>query len=235
MFMFNRFKTKKLYRILLLLAAVVPYQLYSQEASQSPAPLPTSDVQFINATSVPEIDLRIRDGRAYEKLRQGSRISGGAFSIVNWAVEMTPSVGATEESLVKLAFSLPNQASSTVVLAGDFVKAKDDLGKETLRAAILPLPNNLGAGESANRLVFVNGLKQPVKIGAPGFKEQEVPSMGVVKISALPQAITFHAVATGKPIDLPIAFVEFQSIVIALFERDGLVDYVAMPQYNHRE
>lgn len=218
-------------RALLAFGASFPCLLYAQ--SPSPTPPPSSDVQFMNATSIPEIDLRIRNGRTYESLRQGARISGGVFDTLEWTLEMSPSGSPRPGVVSKLSFLVPSRASSTVVLVGDFAIQKDSEGKAALRAAILPISNTLDAGEKANRLVCINGSNEPIKVSAPGLEEQEIPPLGVVRFLALPEALTFSVATVGKQISLPLEFVDFQSVAIAFFIRDGTPDYVAMPQYTN--
>ena len=67
---------------------VVQIPSHSQEAKPSPTPPPMSSVQFINATSVPNIKLAIKDFHEYPKLAQGAKISGGHFNpaVTAWAL-----------------------------------------------------------------------------------------------------------------------------------------------------
>lgn len=154
--------------------------------------------------------------------------------MLNWEIDAKPTSSTDSNQLLTSSFTLTERQSVTLVLIGDFSLVQDANGKESLRAAVLSVNNGGKSGQKPNRLTIVNGLpSSSVKIVIEEVGAREISPMTTQEWLELPAGIRASATANGQSLDLPIEFVPpVQNVVIALYERDGELDYVAMPQLS---
>jgi len=226
-------------RVFLGLASVISTVCYAvQEEPPGPAetPPPASNVQVMNATSVEKVDFRVRGLRDYIGLVQGARISGGAFPITDWNLEVSPTGATDQKSLITAGLKLKPGASSTFVLVGDFLLIKGQDGKEKLRAALIDISNDFSSEERPNRLVVVNGCPdQEITVSIDGQPTKTIAPLIAGYWTSLPVGIDATAKVGAKSIPLPIEFIApVQSAVVAFYMRGSEPDFVVMPQGSLR-
>jgi len=223
--------TRSVFCLCAFLICLKQGDVFAEEAPSDHV-VPASNIQFINATSVNAVDLTLKNIRDYRNLKQGTRISGGAFPFLAWGIRLSAVGNADSKLEAKADLTVQNLASITIVLVGDFVLVKDPGGKEILRAAIITLPNNLEPGQKANRLTIVNGLPtSAVRIEIEGQSSRTLEPMSVSGFDKLPASVTAIAKAENISISLPVDFVApVRSVVIALYKRGEKIDFVAMSQ-----
>ena len=103
---------------LLLLAFGLCHIVAETEENTSPtneAPRsPHSSVQFINATSVPNLDLDIKGFHKYEKIPQGTKISGGDFPFTSWKLRIQKSGSTDPKAYFEKELNKASNSASTV-------------------------------------------------------------------------------------------------------------------------
>jgi len=203
----------------------------SAQDSPSDSTPPRSSVQFINAASVPSLDLEIKDFHRYEKLTPGAKIFGGHFDFTTW--KLKASAGMDETALVEKSLNKVANTASTVVVIGNFQWVLDENGKKkNLQAAILNFDHELVADEKPNSLTIVNGLVDKIlRISINEAEFQELPPMSHKIWRGLPEGTEARALAGSKQIRLPVKFKgDLKAGIVAFYERDGAIRFAAMPQ-----
>lgn len=190
-----------------------------------------SSVQFINAASVPNLDLEIKDFRRYDKLPQGAKIFGGHFDFTTWKIKA--SAGSDETAFTEKTLHKSANTASTVVVIGDFKWLLDENGqKKSLQAGILHFDHEFSSDDKPNSLTIVNGLvDRIIRVSINESEFHELPPMSHKIWKALPDGTEAKAVAGSQQIRLPVKFKgDMQAGIIAFFDREGEVCYAAMSQ-----
>jgi hypothetical protein len=209
------------------------FACYSQEVKSSPTPPPASSVQFINATSVSNIKLDIKDFHQYPKLAQGAKISGGHFPFTTWKLRAQKADGSDEKAIVEKTFQKSPSTASTVVIIGNFEwKIEEEGKKKTLQAAILNFDHELGAEDKPNSLTIVNGLVDKIlRVSINAAEFEELPPLSHKTYRGLPAKTETTGIVGSKEMKLPIKFnAALDSGIVAFYEKDGSVEFVASPQ-----
>lgn len=208
---------------------------YSQPSQNSPeSPPPESFVQFMNATSVPLVDLAIEGGRKYSSLKQGARISGGIYPQTEFSITAVPSNNPPDVQQIRANLDLKSDKASTVVLLGDWQPLEKDQVLEQqsepkIRAKILQISHSIPAGLQPNRLTIVNGLaEQPLEVLIPDKDPIWIPAMEQASVDSLPRAFLFKATTKEKVFEIPLEFNPTKSISIAFFQKDSDPDFTVM-------
>lgn len=216
-----------------LMLGVVQIPSHSQEAKPSPTPPPMSSVQFINATSISNIKLDIKDFHEYPKLAQGAKISGGHFPFTTWKLRAQKADGSDEKAIVEKTFQKSPSTASTVVIIGNFEwKIEEEGKKKTLQAAMLNFDHELGAEDKPNSLTIVNGLVDKIlRVSINAAEFEELPPMSHKTYRGLPAKTETTGIVGSKEMKLPIKFnAALDSGIIAFYEKNGTVEFVASPQ-----
>ena len=219
--------------ILTLMLGVAHFPCHSQEVTLSPTPPPASSVQFINAASVPNINLDIKDFHQYPKLTQGAKISGGHFPFTTWKLRAQQTDTSDEKAFIEKNLQKAPSTSSTVVIIGNFEWKIDKEGKKKdLQAAILNFDHELSSEDKPNSLTIVNGLVNKIlRISINSSEFQELLPMSHKTYRGLPAKTEATGIAGSKEIKLPIKFnPSLDSGIIAFYEKNGSVEFVASPQ-----
>jgi len=209
------------------------FACYSQEVKSSPTPPPASSVQFINATSVSNIKLDIKDFHQYPKLAQGAKISGGHFPFTTWKLRAQKADDSDEKAFVEKTFQKAPSTASTVVIIGNFEwKIENEGKKKTLQAAMLNFDHELGAEDKPNSLTIVNGLVDKIlRVSINAAEFEELPPMSHKTYRGLPAKTETTGIVGSKEMKLPIKFnAALDSGIVAFYEKDGSVEFVASPQ-----
>jgi len=204
--------------------------LSAQDSPPDSSP-PRSSVQFINAASVPNLNLEIKDFHRYEKLSPGAKIFGGHFDFTTWKLQA--SAGGDETAFAEKTLNKSANTSSTVVVIGNFQWILDENGKKkNLQAAILNFDHELIGDEKPNSLTIVNGLVDKIlRVSINEVEFQELPPMSHKIWHGLPEGTEAKALAGSQHIRLPVKFKgDIHAGIVAFYERDGAVRFAAMPQ-----
>jgi hypothetical protein len=209
------------------------FACYSQEVKSSPTPPPASSVQFINAASVSNIKLDIKDFHQYPKLAQGAKISGGHFPFTTWKLRAQKADDSDEKAFVEKTFQKAPSTASTVVIIGNFEwKIEDEGKKKTLQAAMLNFDHELGVEDKPNSLTIVNGLVDKIlRVSINAAEFEELPPLSHKTYRGLPAKTETTGIVGSKEMKLPIKFnAALDSGIIAFYEKNGSVEFVASPQ-----
>ena len=190
-------------------------------------------MQFINATSVPNVDLDIKGFHKYEKIPQGTKISGGDFSFTSWKLRIQKSGTDDPKAFFEKELNKAPQTSSTVVLLGNFEWKRDASGKkQELQAAIVNFDHELAGDEKPNTLTIVNGLIQQIlRVSINESEFLEISPMSQHIWHNLPETIAATAIIGSQQIRVPLKYNgSFQSGIVAFYEADGTIKFTAAPQ-----
>lgn len=201
-------------------------------ANEPPSP-PHSSVQFINATSVPNLDLDIKGFHKYEKIPQGTKISGGDFPFTSWKLRIQKNGSTDPKAYFEKELNKAPNTSSTVVLLGDFEWKRDASGKkQELQAAIVNFDHELAGDEKPNTLIIVNGLLQQIlRVSISASEFLEIAPMSYHTWHGLPESIEATTLIGSQQIRVPLKYNgSFQSGIVAFYDADGTIKFTAAPQ-----
>ena len=222
---------------LLLLAFGLCHIVAETEETTSPTneapPSPHSSVQFINATSVPNLDLDIKGFHKYEKIPQGTKISGGDFPFTSWKLRIQKSGSTDPKAYFEKELNQAPNTASTVVLLGNLEWKQDaSRKKQELQAAIVNFDHELAADEKPNTLTIVNGLIQQIlRVSINESEFLEIAPMSHHIWHGLPETIEATALIGSQQIRVPLKYNgSFQSGIVAFYEADGTIKFTAAPQ-----
>ena len=229
-------KTHFLIAILLFLLGLCHTTARAEEsptpANEAPPP-PHSSVQFINATSVPSLDLDIKDFHKYEKIPQGTKISGGDFPFTSWKLRIQKSSADDPKAYFEKELNKAPNTASTVVLLGNLEWKQDAVRKkQELQASILNFDHELAGDEKPNTLTIVNGLIQQIlRVSINASEFLEIAPMSHHTWSSLPETIETTALIGSQQIRVPLKYNgSFQSGIVAFYEAEGIFKFTAAPQ-----
>lgn len=229
-------KTPLIFAVLLSLLGLCHTTAGAEESpnpANEPPPPPHSSVQFINATSVPSLDLDIKDFHKYEKIPQGTKISGGDFPFTSWKLRIQKSSADDPKAFFEKELNKAPNTASTVVLLGDFVWQRDPNGKkQELQAAILNFDHELADDEKPNTLTIVNGvIQQILRVSINASEFLEIAPMSHHTWYSLPETIETTAIIGSQQIRVPLKYnSSFQSGIVAFYEADGTIKFTAAPR-----
>ena len=222
---------------LLLLAFGLCHTVAEAEETTTPAneppPPPHSSVQFINATSVPNLDLDIKGFHKYEKIPQGTKIAGGDFPFTSWKLRIQKSETDDPKAYFEKELHKSPNTASTVVLLGNLEwKQNANAKKQELQAAIINFDHELAADEKPNTLTIVNGLIQQIlRVSINESEFLEIPPMSHHIWHGLPETIEATALIGSQQIRVPLKYNgSFQSGIVAFYEANGSIKFTAAPQ-----
>jgi len=190
-------------------------------------------MEIVNGSSIPAISLMIEGMGEHENVPQGARISGGAFPLTKWTLRARPR-GSDDKRLVEeKTFQSKIGSSSTAVVIGDFVLAKENEGeKPELHASILYLSNEFRGQKKPNRLTIVNGIPEKrIEVAGDGISPKSIETMNLFEWNSLPVAIKPTVKVDGVSLKLPVEFLPpISAVVIVIYLQDGKPSFVAAPQ-----
>jgi hypothetical protein len=190
-------------------------------------------VQFINATSVPSLDLDIKDFHKYEKIPQGTKISGGDFPFTSWKLRIQKSSADDPKAFFEKELNKAPNTSSTVVLLGNLEWKRDVRGKnQELQASILNFDHELADDEKPNSLTIVNGvIQQILRVSINASEFLEIAPMSHHTWYSLPESIEATAIIGSQQIRVPLKYnSSFQSGIVAFYEAHGTIKFTAAPR-----
>ena len=204
--------------------------LYSQEPTPSPIPS-RSSVQFINAASVPGLNLEIKNFHTYKNLKPGAKILGGHFDFTTWNLKATS--GLDESAFVEKQIIKSPNTSSTIIFVGNFQWQVDESGEKLkFLGDILNIDHELANDKKPNSLTIVNGLADKIiRVSVNDTSFIDIFPMKHEVWHGLPDIIEAQALDRDKTIRLPVKFKgDIRSGIVAFFDLNGELEHVAIPQ-----
>ena len=201
--------------------------------TSEPAPSSHSSVQFINATSVPNLDLDIKGFHKYENIPQGTKISGGDFPFSSWKLRVQKSGSTDPKAYFEKDINKAPNTASTIVFLGNFEWERDTSSKkQELQADIVNFDHELAGDEKPNTLIIVNGLLQQIlRVSINGSEFLEIAPMSHHIWHGLPETIEATSLIGSQQIRVPLKYNgSFQSGIVAFYEADGTIKFTAAPQ-----
>ena len=174
-----------------------------------------------------------KDFHKYEKIPQGTKISGGDFPFTSWKLRIQKSSADDPKAFFEKELNKAPNTASTVVLLGNLEWKQDaSRKKQELQAAIVNFDHELATDEKPNTLTIINGLIQQIlRVSINESEFLEIAPMSHHIWHSLPETIEATALIGSQQIRVPLKYNgPFQSGIVAFYEADGSIKFTAAPQ-----
>jgi len=183
-----------------------------------------SSVQFVNATSVPSLELEVNGRVWHRKMPPARATSPGKFPFHVWKIQAGPSDAKTR---LHVTPEISRGGSYVIVFVGDFEPVKEDepnsiFKNSPKRAAAITLDNKLGASERMNRVRLVNAdAEETIVATVDNQAPQHILPLQTITFSDIPAAANVKVTASSQTLDIPLLILPpSKGVTIAIFN-DG--------------